>query len=61
MAWSTIDRLIVDPPDEEPAGRALQRGVQGGSRVCGVRPNQGGGLRSLGIVLWYCVRHESAS
>ena len=33
-------------------GRALQRGVQGGSRVCGARPNQGA-VASIHLVS-YC-------
>ena len=53
MARTTIDRLIVDPPDEEPAGRALQRGVRGGNRVCGARPNQGRGRRFP--LTWYRI------
>ena len=60
MAQSTIDLPIVNLPDEEPAGRALRRGVRGGSRVCGARPNQG--RRPLA---WYRIlvlyRHEPAS
>ena len=53
MAQSTIDLPIVNPPDEEPAGRALQRGVQGGSRVGGARPNQGRAAASAHLVS-YC-------